>query len=86
MNVLAKEQIKINDAKLFINGEYRDAITGETFDTVDPATNKKLAAVAKADERDTKDAIDVAKRTFDSGVWATCRLMKERKFYVECLT
>lgn len=70
MNVIEKEQIMIKDAKLFINGEYKDAISGETFDTVDPATNKKLASVAQADERDTKEAIEVAQRTFESGVWS----------------
>jgi len=70
MNVTEKEQIKIKDAKLFINGEYRDAISGQTFDTIDPATNKKLASVAQADERDVREAIEVAQRTFESGVWS----------------
>ena len=70
MNVTEKEQMKIKDAKLFINGEYRDAISGQTFDTIDPATNRKLASVAKADERDAKEAIEVAQRTFESGVWS----------------
>lgn len=79
MNVSAKEQIKINDAKLFINGEYRDAISGETFDTVDPATNKKLASVAQADVRDTKEAIDVAQRTFESGLWSNMSVDERAK-------
>lgn len=70
MSLLEKEQLKIKDAKLFINGEYRDALSGETFDTIDPATNRKLASVAKADERDVKEAIEVAQRTFESGVWS----------------
>ena len=70
MNLIEKEQMKIKDAKLFINGEYRDAMSGETFDTIDPATNRKLASVAQADERDAKEAIEVAQRTFESGVWS----------------
>ncbi|WP_163103185.1 aldehyde dehydrogenase [Peribacillus alkalitolerans] len=60
----------IKDAKLFINGEYIDSNSGESFDTIDPATNQKLASVAKANEQDTKHAINVAKETFDSGVWS----------------
>ena len=70
MNVNRKRTNKIKDAKLFINGEYIDAISGETFDSIDPATNKKLASVAKAGERDAKEAIEVAQRTFESGVWS----------------
>lgn len=64
------QQQVIKDAKLFINGEYREPISGEYFDTIDPATNKKLASVAKANEQDANHAIEVAKRTFDSGVWS----------------
>lgn len=79
MNVTEKDQIKIQDAKLFINGEYKDAISGETFDTIDPATNKKLASVAQADVHDTKEAIDVAQRTFESGVWSNMSVDERAK-------
>ncbi len=60
----------LEDAKLFINGEYVDSHTKETFDSINPSTNEKLAAVAKADATDTKRAIDVAHQTFKSGVWS----------------
>lgn len=60
----------IKDAKLFINGEYVDAISGETFDSIDPSTNRKLASVANANEQDAQKAIEVAQRTFESGVWS----------------
>lgn len=63
-------QKRLHDAKLFINGEYVDAHSNETFDSMNPATNEKLAQVANADEIDTKRAIDVAHRTFESGVWS----------------
>ncbi|UFJ41097.1 aldehyde dehydrogenase [Brevibacillus humidisoli] len=61
---------KVKDAKLFIDGAYVDASSGETFDTIDPATNRKLASVAKAGEQDVNRAIEVAQRTFASGVWS----------------
>lgn len=60
----------LQNAKLFINGEYVDAHTNETFDSINPATNEKLATVANADAVDTKRAIDIAHRTFTSGVWS----------------
>lgn len=64
------EKRKVKDAKLFIDGQYVDAISGDTFDTFNPATNLKLASVAQASIEDTKRAIDVAKRTFTSGIWS----------------
>lgn len=67
---IVAEKTVIQDAKLFINGEYVDALSGETFDTINPATNKKLASVANGGKEDTKLAIDVAHQTFVSGVWS----------------
>ncbi|WP_002148505.1 aldehyde dehydrogenase [Bacillus cereus] len=67
---LLADNMKVKDAKLFIDGQYVDSICGETFDTFNPATNRKLASVAKANEEDTKRAIDVAERTFKSGIWS----------------
>lgn len=58
------------EAKLFINGEYVDAMSGETFDTINPATNEKLASVACADERDANKTIEIAQAAFESGVWS----------------
>ncbi|WP_103105757.1 aldehyde dehydrogenase [Brevibacillus reuszeri] len=62
--------IQLQDAKLFINGEYVDAMSGETFDTINPATNEKLASVACADERDTGKTIEIAQKAFESGIWS----------------
>ncbi len=68
---LLADKLKVKDAKLFIDGKYVDSVCGETFDTFNPATNRKLASIAKANEEmDTKRAIDVAERTFKSGIWS----------------
>ncbi len=65
------EEARIQDAKLFINGQYVDAHSGATFDSLNPANNQRLASVASADEIDTKRAVDVAQQTFTSGVWGS---------------
>ena len=70
MSIKQGNQVKLQDAKLFINGEYTDSITGETFDSINPSTNEKLASVAKASEQDAKNAIEVAQSTFERGVWS----------------
>ncbi|WHY92946.1 aldehyde dehydrogenase [Neobacillus cucumis] len=67
---LVVEKNIIQDAKLFINGEYRDALSGETFDSLNPATNQKHASVANGGQEDAKLAIEAAQRTFASGVWS----------------
>ena len=67
---MVAENIIIQDAKLFIDGRYVESLSGESFDTINPATNRKLATVANGGTADAKWAIDVAQRTFASGVWS----------------
>ncbi|MET1119073.1 aldehyde dehydrogenase [Priestia megaterium] len=64
------EKMTVKDAKLFINGEYVDALSGQTFDTFNPATNEKLASVANGGTEDAKRAIDAAQCAFESGIWS----------------
>ena len=64
------EKMTVKDAKLFINGEYVDALSGQTFYTFNPATNEKLASVANGGTEDAKRAIDAAQRAFESGIWS----------------
>lgn len=67
-NIVEKPMVK--NAKLFINGEYVESESRKTFDSLNPATNQKLATVANGTEHDAKRAIEVAGRTFQSGVWS----------------
>ena len=57
------------DYQLFIDGEYCDAASGETFATYEPATNTKFADVAKAGREDAERAIKAARKAFDEGPW-----------------
>ncbi|WP_054034223.1 aldehyde dehydrogenase family protein [Desulfatitalea tepidiphila] len=56
--------------KLFIDGEFVDAASGETFESIDPGSGMPIAQVAKAGAADAEAAIDAARRAFDSGVWS----------------
>jgi gamma-glutamyl-gamma-aminobutyraldehyde dehydrogenase len=53
----------------FINGAFRPAASGKTFDTINPATGKVLAAVAACDSADVDFAVSKAKEAFDDGRW-----------------
>jgi acyl-CoA reductase-like NAD-dependent aldehyde dehydrogenase len=57
--------------KLLIGGEWAAAATGETFDTIDPATGETLARVALADEKDVDRAVTAARKAFESDPWST---------------
>lgn len=54
----------------FINGNYVSAQSGKTFDCINPATGKLLTKVAACDKADVDIAVQYARKTFDSGMWA----------------
>ena len=74
--LLSKEQYAAIAADLqlrtqaFIDGEFRDAISGRTFVTTNPATGKQLAEVAACDVNDVNIAVAAAKRVFEAGTWS----------------
>jgi gamma-glutamyl-gamma-aminobutyraldehyde dehydrogenase len=53
----------------FINGSFRPATSGKTFETVNPATGEVLAKVAACDAADVDFAAAKAKEAFDDGRW-----------------
>ena len=63
------QQLKI-EGRAFINGEYTDAVSGETFDCLSPVDGRFLAKVASCDLADANRAVENARATFDSGVWS----------------
>lgn len=54
--------------ELYIDGRWRPATSGETFDVEDPATEVPIAQVAHGDERDAAAALDAAAAA--QGSWA----------------
>src|SRR5216110_1443701 len=53
--------------KLFINGDFVDAHSGETFATINPATEEKLADVASAGPDDVDAAVRAARSQMEPG-------------------
>ena len=56
---------------MYINGEWVNSESEETFDVINPATEQLIAKVPKGTREDAKKAIDAAKRAFDKGVWSS---------------
>ncbi len=69
------------DVKLFINGEWRDAIGGETLSVVDPATEEVIGKIAHARKADLDRALEAADKGFkiwrDTSAFERSKLMRK---------
>ncbi|MBT4511297.1 MAG: aldehyde dehydrogenase family protein, partial [Chloroflexi bacterium] len=63
--------------RMFINGEFVDAVSGKTMECVDPGTGQPFATVPCGGTADADAAIKAARAAFDSGVW--CKLTPEQR-------
>jgi len=59
-----------NEGKLFINNEWRSALSGKTFTTPNPATGRVLATVADAQAEDVDAAVAAARAAYE-GEWSS---------------
>jgi aldehyde dehydrogenase (NAD+) len=55
--------------QVFIAGQWRTPASGDTYATINPATEEESARVAKGNERDIDLAVQAARRAFDEGPW-----------------
>src|SRR5712672_615275 len=55
--------------KMLIDGQWVDAASGKTFETLNPATGEVLATVAEGDAEDVNRAVAAARRAFE-GPWS----------------
>lgn len=55
--------------RLYINGDFVDAESGRTYQSVNPATGEVIAEAGWADARDAAKAIAAARAAFDDGPW-----------------
>ncbi|HEX4033574.1 MAG TPA: 5-carboxymethyl-2-hydroxymuconate semialdehyde dehydrogenase [Solirubrobacteraceae bacterium] len=53
----------------FIDGEFRAALDGGTFETLSPVTNEPLAEASDGTAADVDAAVAAARRAFDDGPW-----------------
>ncbi|WP_299131750.1 aldehyde dehydrogenase [uncultured Amaricoccus sp.] len=54
----------------FVDGKFVDAVSGRTFDSINPATGEVLAAVAECDAADVDRAVAAGRRAFEDGRWS----------------
>ena len=77
----AKDHVKINSRyDLFIDGKFVKPKSKKYFDTINPATEQKLAEVAEANEKDVNAAVAAARKAYEK-TWKKMPA-KERGKYI----
>jgi aldehyde dehydrogenase (NAD+) len=66
--------------ELFINGKFVKPNSGKYFDTINPATEEKISAIAEANEKDVDTAVKAARSAYDK-TWSKMPA-KERAKYI----
>src|SRR6266576_3464078 len=64
---LQPQKAKREPGKLFINGEFVDALSGKTFTTHYPATADVITTIAEAGKEDVDLAVKAARKAFEEG-------------------
>ncbi|MBO3274335.1 aldehyde dehydrogenase [Pseudomonas schmalbachii] len=74
-DLLSKQEYAAIAAKLnfrtqaFIDGSFRDSLSGRTFTSTNPATGEALASIAACDAADVDVAVASARQAFEDGRW-----------------
>lgn len=60
----------MSDKRMFINGEWVEAKSGNTRSILNPFNQETIATAAEGDREDSRTAIQAAREAFDNGEWA----------------
>jgi len=61
---------EIAPGRLYVGGQWVDAIASATFPTINPATEERLTTVAEGRAEDIDRAVGAARKAFEEGPWA----------------
>ncbi len=74
------DHIRLNDRyELFINGKFVAPSSGTYFDTINPATEKKIASIAMANAADVDKAVKAARTAYDK-TWSKMPAAERGKY------
>lgn len=75
--------VPMDTLRLFIDGQFVDAVAGVTFENINPATGQPVNRVARGEAADIDRAVQSAQTAFDAGIWSglpmkeRCRLLRK---------
>ena len=61
----------LQQRKLFINGQWEDAASGRSFESINPAKGEVWATAPEGDAADVDRAVMAARAAFESGPWGS---------------
>lgn len=64
---------------IYIDGAFRPAESGETFESINPATGDRLAAVASGQSADVDAAVVSARGAFEAGDWSRSSVSERKR-------
>ena len=70
---------KIQDFKMFINGEWVNSFSGKKIETLNPENNEVWATVPEASEKDVDKAVQSAQKAFEDN-WSTLHPRERAKY------
>jgi 4-guanidinobutyraldehyde dehydrogenase/NAD-dependent aldehyde dehydrogenase len=70
------------ETRAFIDGHYRAAVEGDTFDCLSPIDGRSLGQVASCGPADADLAVQVARERFESGVWSRLAPVKRKQVMI----
>ena len=62
---------EVRNYRMLIGGEWVEALSGKTFESVNPYTGRTWATAPEAGEEDVDRAVGAARAAFDEGPWGT---------------
>jgi 4-(gamma-glutamylamino)butanal dehydrogenase len=66
-----------------IDGRARPAVSGATFETINPATGRTLNRIAACAKADVDLAVEKARETFEAGTWARLHPAERKKAMIK---
>ena len=69
----------------FIDGKFVSAVSGKTFENINPATGIVNCQVAACDKEDVDKAVKIARQSFNKGVWSEINPDKKKKILLKRL-
>ena len=70
---------KIQNFKMYINGEWVDSSSGKKIETLNPENNEVWATVPEANEKDVDKAVQSAQKAFENN-WSTLHPRDRAKY------
>ncbi len=83
MSAFVNADTTLPEQQMFIGGAFVDATSGETFDTVNPATNRVIAQVQQASESDVDRAVAAARAGF--AVWSAMPAVERHRILLRAV-